>query len=113
MKRISHKDLRVGQEYVAIRTNLPNHVKIFSTDYEPIVRIRLQVTGNEGDSGVYKIQVLESDILSTCQSADKFLKSLHHKSDVRVKLGLPLYTIYEITRGVRRGKINMIKRKRV
>lgn len=112
MKRISHKDLQVGQEYVAIRTNMQPFVKMYAEDGTPAIRIRFKVSERESEE-VCEVFVLESDAKNTCSAAFRILKSLQNKEPVRIKLGMPMYSLYEITKGVRRGKINMVKRKRV
>ena len=112
MRRISYTDLQVGKEYVAIRVNTPSHVAMLSIEDEPIIRIRCTLT-EVISPDTYHVQVLESDVKNTCSATNNILKSLRYKEPIRIKLGLPMYSLYEITRGVRRGKINMVKRKRI
>lgn len=112
MRRISYADLQIGREYVAIRVNLPRFATLISTEDEPTIRIRFTPT-EVMRPDTCNVQVLESDVKNTCSSASRILKSLQYKEPVRIKLGLPLFSLYEITRGVRRGKINMVKRKRI
>ena len=112
MRRISYTDLQVGKEYVAIRVNIPSHVAMLSIKDEPTIRIRFTLT-EVMSPDTCNVQVLESDIKNTCSTASRILKSLQYKEPIRIKLGLPMYSLYEITRGVRRGKINMVKRKRI
>ena len=112
MRRISYTDLQVGKEYVAIRVNIPSHVAMLSIEDEPTIRIRFTLT-EVISPGTYRVQVLESDVKNTCSATNSILKSLQYKKPICIKLGLPMYSLYEITRGVRRGKINMVKRKRI
>lgn len=112
MRRISYTDLQVGKEYVAIRVNLPRFATMISTEDEPTIRIRFTLTEVLSPDTCY-VQVLESDIKDTCSATNRILKSLRYKEPIRIKLGLPMYSLYEITRGIRRGKINMVKRKRI
>lgn len=112
MRRISYTDLQVGKEYIAIRVNIPPHVAMFSVEDEPTIRIRFTLTEIMGIE-ICRVQVLESDVKNTCAATRRILNSLRYKEPVRIKLGMPMYSLYEITKGVRRGKINMIKRKRV
>lgn len=112
MRRISYTDLQIGREYVAIRVNLPRFATMISTEDEPTIRIRFTLT-EVMSPDTCNVQVLESDVRNTCSAASRVLKSLRYKEPIRIKLGLPVYSLYEITRGIRRGKINMVKRKRI
>lgn len=112
MRRISYTDLQVGKEYVAIRVDIPSHIAMLSIKDEPTIKIRFTLT-EVMSPDTCNVQVLESDIKNTCSTTSRILKNLQYKEPILIKLGLPMYSLYEITRGVRRGKINMVKRKRI